>query len=442
MVGCYHLSVVQQHTQDKVEPENVACATQTSFAPAVSQVEKLSEGALDKNAGDPEMKEEGRAETEAVVSKIPEDSLALAESPDSDPVEDKVDANGHDAPPAENGAIQVVRTGHEGDDLEQANGKGDEPHQEEAGEDVVEPPDMWAEDGVTIGAKRASVGNDLGTHELDWFLDSPEGLAPSKRGRTQPEHPLAVMRHSARLDDAIHERQRKLGAMAAGSGSESSENGEGDELAAIPWPDRAIRPYDSPIVDTDLPARQAKELSRHGMGSETLILCSPFRRCLQTAGVVARTLGVASVTVHLEVGERMDKVRKEIAELTLVNEQQQELDGELCSKPIPVFSYLGEEAMREALGAGVELDGVIGEQPPQEESGVEAKQRFIATIAKVREEKLRESPVLVVAHGDTLDAAGESLASHIVFEGETTLCFGCRIRELLFCLQGSQVVPC
>ena len=60
---------------------------------------------------------------------------------------------------------------------------------------------------------------------------------------------------------------------------------------------------------------------------------------------------------------------------------------------------------------------MIGEQPPEDESGVEAKERFIATIAKVREERLRESPVLFIAHGDTLDAAGESLASQIVFEG-------------------------
>lgn len=395
---------------------------QTSFAPSDSQVERLSEEASeDKNAEDPEMNEEGGAQTEARVSAFPEDSPALAESLDLYLPADEVGANGHDAPHEENGAIQVKVADHERDDLEEARGEGKEACQEGVDEDAMEPLDMWTEGEVRIGAKRASVGNGLGTQEeLDWILDSPEGLAPSKRGRTQPEHPLAVMRHSARLDDAIHERQQKLAAVADGSGSESLENGEGDELAAILWPDRAVRPYDSPIVDTDLPARQAKELSRLGMGSQTLIVCSPFRRCLQTAGVVARTLGVASVTVHLGVGERMDKVRREIAEMALVNEQ--ESDGALGSKPTPVFSYLGEEDMCEALGAGVQLERIVGEQPPQEESGVEAKQRFIATIAKVREEKLRESPVLVVAHGDTLDAAGESLASQIVFEGETISC--------------------
>lgn len=391
------------------------------------------------------MDEEGGAQTEAVASVCPEDSPALAESPDLDISEDKVCANGHGAAQEKNGAAtQGAGADHEGHDLEEARIEGDESRQGEVDDDAVDPLDMWAEGEITIGAKRASVENGQGTQEMDWILDSPEGMAPSKRGRTQPEHLLAVMRHSARLDDAIHERQRKLGAVAAGSGSESSEGSEGDELATIPWPDRALRPYDSPIVDTDLPARQAKELGRLGMGPETLILCSPFRRCLQTAGVVARTLGVASVTVHLEVGERMDKVRKEIADLALTNEK--ESDDALGSKPTPVFCYLREEAMCEALGEGVELERIIGEQPPQEESGVEAKQRFIATIAKARE-KLRESPVLVVAHGDTLDAAGESLASQIVFEGETGLC---RLLSVLsafvaesgsFCLQGCQFMP-
>lgn len=398
-------------------PAKLCRKIQFSFALSDSRLSKDNKSA--DNSG---MNEEMGAQAEEIASGCSENGLALAESPNLHLAEDRVGANDHDAPHEENGAIQIVGAGHEGDDPEEAHGDGEEPREEEVHGDAVGALDIWTEGVVTIGAKRASVGNGLDTQDLDWILDSPEGLAPSKRGRTQPEqhHHLAVMRHSARLDDAIHERQRKRGAVAAGSGSERLENGEGGELAAIPWPDKALRPYDSPIVDTGLPARQAKELSRLGMGSETLIVCSPFRRCLQTAGVVARTLGVASVTVHLGVGERMDKVRKEIAELALVNEQ--ESDGGPGSQPTPVFSYLGEEAMCEALGAGVKLKRIVGEQPPHEESGVEAKRRFIATIAKIREENLRESPVLVVAHGDTLDAAGESLASQIVFEGENILC--------------------
>lgn len=287
---------------------------------------------------------------------------------------------------------------------------------------------------ATVGAKRMSHENGGVPQDAsfgDWSLHPPEGFAPPKRGRTEAEYPLAVMRHSARLDDAIHERQRQLEAMgvAGDNGFDISNGGEkdargltnggGDELAAIPWPDRARRPYDSPIIDSDLPARQAKELGKEGFGRQTLIVCSPFRRCLQTAGVVARTLGVPSVTVSLQMGERMDKVRKEIAESAVARDEVDSSNrgrGTKQQQPM-VFSYLGAPEMLEALGAGVSLEGIIGEQPPEDETGVEAKERFIAAIAKVREQELRHSPVLMVAHGDTLDAAGESLASQIVFEG-------------------------
>lgn len=296
-----------------------------------------------------------------------------------------------------------------------------------------------AEDGAaTIGAKRASAGNGAAPQDWsstdDWALDSPEGFAPSKRGKARTEYPLAVMRHSSRLDDAIHERERKLEAMAVESGrgagfaDGSAQNGGGHDLDAVPWPDRALRPYDSPIVDTDLPGRQARDLGRLGFGATTLILCSPFRRCLQTAGIVARTLGVEGVTVHRGIGERMDKVRKEIMELTLARSARDPRG--VGKEPSAVFSYLDEEDMVEALGAGVRLDGLVGEQPPEGESGVGAKERFIATIGRVREECLRESPVLLVAHGDTLDAAGESLASQIVFEGETIFAYS-ETRRLL-----------
>lgn len=379
--------------------------------------------ASDTLARDAEPDEEGLAETEAVASAYSENGLAVADDLHADLREEQGDVNGHDEPHEGRGAKQVI-----GEDREVAN--KDEVDLSDSWSDGVEHPDGLTDETATIGAKRASVENGRSAEELDWMMNSPVGFAPSKRGKTKLEYPLAVMRHSARLDDAIHERQRKLGAIAAGSGRDENsdkkgssdgtkglDNGAGDGLEAVLWPDRALRPYDSPIVDVDLPARQAKELSRHGMDSQTLILCSPFRRCLQTAGVVARTLGVAGVTVNLEVGERMDRVRREIAELTLAlgEDSDATLDN---SQPAPVFSYLEEKDMREALGAGVQLERIVGEQPPEEESGVEAKQRFIATIAKLREEQLREGPVLVVAHGDTLDAAGESLASQIVFEGD------------------------
>lgn len=398
-----------------------------------SQVEKPS---LPECVEDPQVDERGVADGEDVAdetilsrtkeSHVPSDVLNV------DITGEQVETNGQHGPNEENGEKEARRVG-----MTQGEGNGNDTEkdgalQDDLSEDSEEVSGHWNERGATVGAKRAQNESSMGAHESDWFLDSPEGFAPSKRGKTHPRYPLAVMRHSARLDDAIHERQRKLGAMAASSGS--SENvaekvekhaskgveTDVDDVAAVPWPDRSQRPYDSPIVDTDLPARQAKELCRLGMDSRTLIVCSPFRRCLQTAGIVARTLGVAGITVHLGIGERMDKVRKEIAELALANKEASERASG-SRQPAPVFSYLEEADMRGELGAGVRLQQIVGEQPPEGESGVEAKQRFIATIAEVREEQLCDHPVLVVAHGDTLDAAGESLASQIVFEGKIVL---------------------
>jgi hypothetical protein len=42
----------------------------------------------------------------------------------------------------------------------------------------------------------------------------------------------------------------------------------------------------------------------------TRIISSPFRRCLQTAGIVARELGLTSVDVHCGLGEAMAMVQR------------------------------------------------------------------------------------------------------------------------------------
>ncbi|KAJ1445704.1 hypothetical protein M885DRAFT_291509 [Pelagophyceae sp. CCMP2097] len=90
---------------------------------------------------------------------------------------------------------------------------------------------------------------------------------------------LVVMRHSVRVD--------------------------ADEAAT--WDDRHIRPYDTPISDFGLPLREAAKLRTYGV---VAIVSSPFRRCLQTAGVLARALKVDAVTVHDGLGELMHQVEK------------------------------------------------------------------------------------------------------------------------------------
>ena len=94
------------------------------------------------------------------------------------------------------------------------------------------------------------------------------------------------MRHSLRLDDTA------------------------ESFAAITpaeWPDKMTRPYDSPISDHSLPVEAAQKLIKYKV---TRIVSSPFRRCIQTSALVARTLGVSRVEVDSRLGEHVDAVMR------------------------------------------------------------------------------------------------------------------------------------
>lgn len=311
-----------------------------------------------------------------------------------------------------------VRRGTVDDFTRQANEDGSDPNEYISGSGATK------KAPAMIGSKRDSYDIRGGTQGVQGYANDTQYVdsAPAKRERTCRRNRLGVMRHSSRLDDELQEQHRELSNVSPGNGEpralDMKTMGNKDRnVGTIAWPDQALRPYDTPITDFGLPSAQAKVLSQLGFGSETLIVCSPFRRCLQTAGVVARTLGVGRVTVRLDVGERMDKVRKEIAEARLGVDVCWDAAMAGLQQPL-MFSYLDREEMSRALGEGVRLDAVAGKQPPDDESGVEAKQRFIASLSRLRGEYLPRRPVLVIAHGDTLDAAGESLASQIIYEGE------------------------
>jgi hypothetical protein len=54
-------------------------------------------------------------------------------------------------------------------------------------------------------------------------------------------------------------------------------------------------------ADVELPAIAAKQMLILGADHVKRVVSSPFRRCLQTAGIVARTLGVPEVTVDFQL---------------------------------------------------------------------------------------------------------------------------------------------
>ena len=112
---------------------------------------------------------------------------------------------------------------------------------------------------------------------------------------------FAVLRHSERLDSLPMEDQLALVRFQIIRSAQIENVGQSQscmvsklriiwkQMAAADrrchWTDRDERPYDPPIVDWQLPAVQAQSLKAFGIQR---IVSSPFRRCLQTAGVVAR----------------------------------------------------------------------------------------------------------------------------------------------------------
>ena len=103
-----------------------------------------------------------------------------------------------------------------------------------------------------------------------------------------PQGLLVIMRHGQRLDDTRAE--------------------EGKEPAEAEWPDRVARPYDTPLVpDPALPFGAARTLQAAGVGVARIV-SSPFRRCLQTATLVAAAMGVPRVDVDNQLGEALHAV--------------------------------------------------------------------------------------------------------------------------------------
>ena len=77
-------------------------------------------------------------------------------------------------------------------------------------------------------------------------------------------------------------------------------------IAEDAWPDRPVRPYDSPIADHELPRAAAVQLRTRGFERFDAIVSSPYRRCLQTAGILAQELGIRRLIIDNRLGEDLN----------------------------------------------------------------------------------------------------------------------------------------
>jgi hypothetical protein len=116
---------------------------------------------------------------------------------------------------------------------------------------------------------------------VQFFFEKNINLNSSDRDSPETETNMSmpavfiVMRHGPRYDKAVPRLQ--------------------DNDNAV-WPDRDHRPYDTPICDPVVVRAQAENLRAFDI---TKVICSPFRRCLMTAGECCRTLGITSGTLNV-----------------------------------------------------------------------------------------------------------------------------------------------
>ena len=191
-----------------------------------------------------------------------------------------------------------------------------------------------------------------------------------------------VMRHSVRLDTTDPEAS---------------------------WADMAERPYDAPISNCELPQTAAEELKPFGIG---VIVSSPFRRCLQTAGIVSRALGIRRVAIDFRLSEVMHSVRG--AGVTFVE-------------------YLSDEDMSNELGDHVDiLDINRIEAPPFDEDISDSLTRYKSAFTSLSKQ-YADSTVLCVSHGNAVEIYGSSYMWPPVLPVEVSECGFIASRNRAYC---------
>lgn len=212
-------------------------------------------------------------------------------------------------------------------------------------------------------------------------------------------------------NSALHEpsgQQSYTKLQDAGSGNllcmiRHSKRADADGHAGITpdqWPDRLTRPYDTPIADEELPRLAAAQLRAHGLARFDLVVASPFRRCLQTAGILAQELDISLLVVDNRLGEDLNAADR---------------CWSAAGVPVGEYTYMSStEASRWALVNAA--DGVRGftqliwrraEHPVlQHPDNVHERVCQLPQVCNdaIRATRNTATAVLVVTHGDLLNA--------------------------------------
>ncbi|GAB5357926.1 hypothetical protein AAMO2058_000415900 [Amorphochlora amoebiformis] len=218
-----------------------------------------------------------------------------------------------------------------------------------------------------------------------------DAKAPSDQKR---QRFMIVMRHSERLDC---DPQYDINLLPEGSPQW--------EKAHLAWPDRAQRPYDTPICDFQLPATEADKIREKAKVEKLdVIISSPFRRCLQTAAVLAREFKTKRVRICNAIGEVRRWVRaqqrnflgREHADGKVKPLTKQQVESILkdASK-----GYIHSVEPTEPLQAR-ELEAIFAEPDPEEDIA-DGRERILEAVKALylRHCKKRGESIIAVTHG-------------------------------------------
>jgi broad specificity phosphatase PhoE len=266
---------------------------------------------------------------------------------------------------------------------------------------------------------------------------------------------FVVIRHSERLDmreEGTRSAAGKNGEAFTTSRQEASDV-LGDHDDVIVWSDRNERPWDPPMSDYELPARVIEHASLQSLNI-SVIYSSPFRRCLETAAVAAVSLGLqqgATIHVHPGLGEIMTKVRQGYDGTSNTNGENasDSIKDNSNSKDYLLSKDQCAKIIEKASGGKAQMDQCSfmasssnSSIPPWNETYAESMNRLEMTLCQLQEKHAASSTtckvdsqtqqhtnnnnhgssVLVVTHGDALQAAAQA------FLGQTT-----SVYDLDFC---------
>lgn len=175
----------------------------------------------------------------------------------------------------------------------------------------------------------------------------------------------------------------------------------------VSWSDKNDRPYDPPITDFQL-VEDTSELLREFRID--VIVSSPFRRCVQTAGVVARALGISNVVIEFGLSEVMNSVR---------------------NTGVSSMTYLSDDEMASELGSDVAISEINRDSAPSfDEEVSDSLRRYKRTIVSVARKYTGKS-VLCVTHGNAVEICGSNYMQPPMLPVEVNECGFIAVRGTL-----------